>query len=64
MTNIEKRLWTANDAAAYLGYKSANSVYKLIAEGHLPTVTLPGRGGTRIDKKDLDAFLERRKSVA
>lgn len=63
--SVESRLLTVNEAATYLGYKAANSVYKLIAEGHLPTVTLPDRrGGTRIDEKDLDAFIERRKSVA
>lgn len=60
----EKRLLTVNEAAAVLGFKSANTVYKLIAGGHLPTVALPIRGGTRIDKNDLDEFLERRKSVA
>lgn len=62
--NAERRLLTVNEAAAVLGFKSANTVYKLIAEGHLPTVALPIRGGTRIDKNDLDEFLERRKSVA
>lgn len=61
---VEQRLLTVNEAAGVLGYKSANSVYKLIAHGHLPTVQLPGRGGTRIDMKDLDAFLERSKQSA
>lgn len=63
-TNAEKRLLTVSEAAAVLGFKSANPVYKLIAEGHLRTVTLPGRGGTRIDEKDLDVFIESRKHVA
>lgn len=61
---VEKRLLTVNEAAAVLGFKSPNSVYKLIAQGHLPKVDLPGRGGTRVDTKDLDAFLKYRKSVA
>lgn len=60
----EKRLLTAREAAEILGYRQPAHVYKLIAEGQLPTVQLPVRGGTRIDKKDLDAFIERRKSVA
>lgn len=61
---VEKRLLTVNEAAEILGFKSPNTVYSLIAKGHLKTVNLPVRGGTRIDMKDLDAFLERRKSVA
>lgn len=60
----EKRLLTASEAAAVLGFKTPAPVYKLVAEGKLPTVNLPVRGGTRIDQKDLDAFIERRKSVA
>lgn len=59
-----QRLLTATEAARVLGFKAPNTVYKLIAEGHLPTVHLPGRGGTRIDQKDLDAFIELRKRVA
>ena len=61
---IEKRLLTVNEAAGVLGFKSANSVYKLIADGKLRVVQLPTRGGTRIDKKDLDVFIESRKAVA
>lgn len=60
----EKRLLTATEAAAVLGFSTPAPVYKLIADGKLPTVTLPIRGGTRIDQKDLDAFIEASKSVA
>lgn len=60
----EKRLLTVREAAAVLGFKSPNPVYKLIADGELRTVSLPVRGGTRIDEKDLDVFIERMKRAA
>lgn len=63
-TTTTKRLLTVSEAGKILGYRSVGPVYKLIAEGALTTVQLPVRGGTRIDEKDLDAFIERRKSVA
>jgi excisionase family DNA binding protein len=63
-TDAEKRLNTVSEVAKVLGYKSVNPVYRLIAEGEIPTVNLPGRGGTRIDQKDLDVFIERRKRAA
>jgi excisionase family DNA binding protein len=63
-TTAEKRLLTVSEVAKVLGYKSPNSVYRLIAIGELPVVNLPARGGTRIDEKDLDVFIERRKRVA
>lgn len=62
-TNVDTRLLTVSEAAKVLGYKSANSVYKLIAAGELPTVPL-SVGGTRVDKKDLEAFIERLKRSA
>lgn len=60
----EKRLLTVREASAVLGFKTPAPVYKLIADGELPTVSLPVRGGTRIDEKDLDVFIERRKRAA
>ena len=63
-TTAEKRLLTVNEVAQVLGYRSVGPVYKLIADGELPVVNLPVRGGTRIDEKDLDVFIERRKRVA
>ena len=63
-TNAEKRLLTVSEVAKVLGYRSAGPVYKLIAEGKLRVVNLPTRGGTRIDAKDLDVFIESRKAVA
>ena len=62
-----KRLLTDVEAALYLGI-SRSTVRALIANGYLPRVQPPatdGRGGParvlRIDRKDLDAFIERSK---
>jgi excisionase family DNA binding protein len=63
-TTAEKRLLTVSEVAKVLGYKSAGPVYRLIAENELPTVSLPTRGGTRVDEKDLDVFIERMKRSA
>lgn len=62
--NVETRLLTVAEAAKVLGFKSVNPVYKLIAAGKLRTVQLPIRGGTRVDEKDLDVFIERMKRSA
>ena len=61
---VEKRLLTVREAAAVLGFKTPNPVYKLIADGELRTVNLPIRGGTRIEEKDLDVFIERMKRAS
>jgi excisionase family DNA binding protein len=63
-TTTEKRLLTVNEVAKVLGYRSVGPIYKLIADGEIPVVNLPTRGGTRIEKKDLDVFIERRKRAA
>lgn len=63
-TDVETRLLTVSEAAKILGYKSPNSVYKLIAAGEIRTVALPVRGGTRVDEKDLDVFIERMKRAS
>lgn len=62
--NVETRLLTVAEASKVLGYKSVGPVYKLIADGELRTVQLPIRGGTRIDERDLDVFIERLKRSA
>lgn len=62
--DVDTRLLVPREVAKILGYKSVGPVYKLIAGGELPTVTLPVRGGTRIDSKDLDVFIERMKRSA
>jgi excisionase family DNA binding protein len=63
-TTAETRLLTVSEVAKVLGYKSVAPVYNLIAAGEIPTVSLPVRGGTRVDQKDLDVFIERMKRSA
>lgn len=47
---------TKTDAAAYLGC-SRDTVARLVAQGHLPIVHLPGTTAERIRVADLDALL-------
>lgn len=63
-TTAEKRLLTVSEVAKVLGYRSVGPIYKLIADGEIRVVNLPTRGGTRVDQKDLDVFIERRKRAA
>ena len=63
-TDMATRLLTVSEVAKVLGYKSVGPVYKLIAAGEIRTMSLPVRGGTRVDQKDLDVFIERMKRSA
>ena len=63
-TTVEKRILTVREVATVLGFRSVGPVYKLIAAGEIPVVNLPIRGGTRVDEKDLNVFIERSKRVA
>ena len=58
----ERRLLTVTDAAKFLGCSRAN-VYGLIEAGDLPFITIGKSRGYRIDRHDLEAFLQRRKTV-
>jgi len=55
------QLLTIAETAKALGFspRSKNSVYRLIASGDLPAVTLPG--GQRVDVEDLRKYIEARK---
>jgi excisionase family DNA binding protein len=55
---IEPRLLTLEDVATYLSV-SAAQVYALVRSGELPAVKLGGRGVWRVDKKELDAYIDR-----
>lgn len=55
-----KRLLTVEQAAEYLSCSEAN-LYALIEAGDLPYVRVGRRKGYRIDRQDLDAFIESRK---
>ena len=52
------RLLRLRPAADYIGV-SVSTFYKLIRDGVVPALTLPGLAGHRFDKKDLDALIER-----
>jgi excisionase family DNA binding protein len=61
---VTPRLLTIPETAEALGLsrRSKNAVYRLIASGELKAVTMPK--GQRIDVRDLEDFIERRKRVA
>jgi excisionase family DNA binding protein len=57
----EKRLLTVTETAAVLGCSRAN-VYGLIEAGELPVIAVGKSRGYRIDCRDIDEFIERRKT--
>lgn len=57
---IEKRLYTVEEAANYLG-RSSWSVRRLIWNGDLPQVRAGGR--VHVDVKDMEEFIEKHKEV-
>ncbi len=57
---IEKRLYTLDEAATYLG-RSTWSVRRLIWNGVLPQVRAVGR--VHVDVRDMDMFIEKFKEV-
>lgn len=56
----QQRLMTVASAAQFLGCSEAN-VYALIRGGELPYVTIGRSKGFRLDRADLEAFIEHRK---
>lgn len=58
--NLDPRLLTVSEAAIFLGCSEAN-IYALIASGDLPYITIGRRKGFRLDRLDLDAFIDGRK---
>lgn len=55
---IEPRLLTLEDVATYLSVSVAQ-VYALVRSGTLPAVKIGGRGIWRVDRKQLDAYVDR-----
>ena len=55
-TVIEKRLYSLDEAATYLG-RSTWSVRRLIWNGDLPQVRAGGR--VHVDVRDMEAFIEK-----
>jgi excisionase family DNA binding protein len=59
---IEPRLLTLEDVATYLNV-SASQAYALVRSGELPGIKLGGRGVWRVDRKELDAYVERKQQA-
>jgi excisionase family DNA binding protein len=55
------QLLTVGATALLLGCSRAN-IYGLIEAGELPVVAIGKTRGYRIDRRDIDAFIERRKT--
>lgn len=55
---IEPRLLTLEDVATYLNVRVAQ-VYALVRSGDLPAVKIGGRGVWRVDRAQLDAYIDR-----
>lgn len=55
---VEARFLTLEDVSAYLNV-SVPQVYALVRSGDLPAIKLGGRGVWRVDRAQLESYLER-----
>ena len=55
---VEPRFYTLEDVATILNVRAAQ-VYALVRSGELPAVKLGGRGIWRVDRLQLEAYIER-----
>jgi excisionase family DNA binding protein len=55
---LEPRFLTLEDVATYLSV-SVPQVYSLVRSGELPAIKIGGRGVWRVDRKQLDAYVDR-----
>ena len=55
---IEPRFLTLDDVAIYLSV-SVPQVYSLVRSGELPAIKIGGRGVWRVDRKQLEDYVER-----
>ena len=55
------KLLTISEVAVVLGCSAAN-VYRLIDTGELPVIAVGKSRGYRIDRRDIDEFINRRKT--
>jgi len=55
---VEPRFYTLEDVATILNVRVAQ-VYALVRSGELPAVKLGGRGVWRVDRLQLEAYIER-----
>lgn len=56
--HIEPRLLTLEDVATYLNV-SVRQVYHLVRSGDLKAVKIGGRGIWRVDRSQVDAYIDR-----
>jgi excisionase family DNA binding protein len=56
--DIEPRFYTLDQTARYLNVSQAQ-VYALVRSGELPAVKIGGRGVWRVDRRQLEAYIER-----
>jgi len=57
-SQIEPRFLTLEDVATYLSV-SVPQVYALVRSGELPAIKIGGRGVWRVDRNQLEAYVER-----
>lgn len=57
-SQVEPRFMTLEDAATYLAV-SVPQVYALVRSGELPAIKIGGRGVWRIDKHELERYVDR-----
>ncbi len=55
---MEPRFLTLEDVATYLSV-SVPQVYALVRSGSLPAIKIGGRGVWRVDRNQLEAYVER-----
>jgi excisionase family DNA binding protein len=55
---IEPRFLTLEDVATYLNISAAQA-YALVRSGDLPAIKLGGRGVWRVDRRQLEQYIER-----
>ena len=55
---IEPRFLTLEDVATYLSV-SVPQVYSLVRSGALPAIKIGGRGVWRVDRQQLESYVER-----
>jgi excisionase family DNA binding protein len=57
-SSIEPRFLTLEDVATFLNVSAAQA-YALVRSGELPAVKVGGRGQWRVDKTQLESYIER-----
>ena len=58
MAEIEQRFLTLDEVATFLGV-SVPQVYSLVRSGELPAIKIGGRGVWRVDRRQLDDYVDR-----